>query len=696
MNKISASSDHVICITRRSEKCQEFPPSSFTGDLIQMDSELLVLPREDPDWQKALDNVNDDSDNLELWEVLIELTERIQQAASKKIHVQYNNSKRKQQEFPEVYTAIKQTTRTTYDRFLEKFVLLFGYWIKYAELEIQFAKEQGDESGGLESADAGAQRVYERAVAAFPMSVDLWVSYLGFMVSNYNKTSGMVSVNALRTLFERGVELVGKDFLSHPLWDMYIEFEESLGGDDLDNRLVRILARTVQNPLHQYARYYEKFSGLLSKYTGSHEELIALAPIPSPPGEDVATHYTRIFQRTQQGTTDRWAYESRISRSYFHVVELEQDQIENWHAYLTWEEAQGDFEQTRTLYERALVPGALYDTFWLRYVRWMLKVARGIPAKKNQIIEETRNIFRRAATIFVPVARPFIRYQFALFEESQGEIMAARDIIQAMQKQYPESEEPLSYRIDLERRVGGVEAAIAFTEALLKTNKSAKAAVAATEDLTVTSPNIRAYLIASQAKLYTRLPKKDTLKARSLFKQNANKCWSSKFFWVSYFEFEVSEAQALLRKLNANNTKDEIAIQREYQTFVQTYLDPLWSNLIASKAHLPPYLIADLSRIYADFLATSGMGPATPWAARTAFVDIDMEVNGSLVNRTRLLTKLADYGGSPAASLQRLKNENGHPGVEINPLQKQPQQTNNDNEQAFHRYFQAQGGLSTY
>lgn len=667
-----------------------------------MDTELLVLPREDPEWQKALDAVTAEPDSLELWEALIEVTERLQQAASKIVR-----SSKTGGEYPEVYSAIKETTRSTYDRFLDKFVLLFGYWIKYAEWEIKFEKE----TTAAGSAGGNAQRVYERAVAAFPVSVDLWTAYLDFMLQQ--KSASLVeSADLLRTLLERAVEFVGKDFLSHPVWDKYIELEEQLlaqnGGED-NGHLVRLLARVIQNPLHQYARYYEKFSGLLPSYTGSTEELIKLAPLSggvvAVPGEDVATHFARVFQVTQKGTTDRWTYESLISRSYFHVVELEQDQIENWHAYLTWEEAQGDFEQTRALYERALVPCALYDTFWLRYVRWMLRCAKLAKAQTqesqardyDELIEETRNIFRRASTVFVPVARPFIRYQFSLFEESQGEVVAARDIIQAMQRQNPDDEEPLSYRIELERRVGGVEAAIAYTESLIKTNKSAKAAVAATEELEVTNPGIKAYLIASQAKLYARLPKRDILKARSLFKQNANKYLASKFFWVSYIEFEIAEAQAFLRKINksSNANKTELAIQREYQSHVQTYLDPLWSTSLTTKAHLPPYLIADLSRIYSDFLVASGSGPATPWAARAAFIDVDMELNGPLVKRTKLLTKLADYGNSPAASLQRLKNENGHPGVEINPLQKQSQQAQAGgangsyvDEQTYNMYYQ--------
>lgn len=621
-----------------------------------MDPQLLVLPRQDPEWIRAYEASAADSDNLELWEALIEVTERLQMRATRIIQSKFANVENP--EFPEIYSAIKETTRQTYEAFLDKFVLLFGYWIKLAELEMGFAKELGDNKGG------NTRKVFAKAVASFPHSVELWTAYVTHLIEIEKE-----DLDEVRQVLRRGADRVGRDFLSHTFWDKYLEFEENNGGD-----VIEVLAQIVQIPLHQYARYYEKFLAVISRFDGSVEKLIEMAPLPDgQKGTDVHTHFGWVFQRTQQGTTDRWIFESKISRSYFHVLELEENQIQNWHDYLTWEEANGSPEQVRALYERTLVPAALYDVFWLRYVRWSIK---------NSSPEDVRNIFRRASTSFVPIARPFIRYQYALYEEMQGDIVSARDIFNAVQQLIPEQEEPYIYRVDFEKRVNGIEAAISYTDFLLTNVSKSYKIVPPVEEVTVTSPSVKALLLATQAKLYVQL--NNSVKARGIFKQNANKCLFSKYFWISYFEFEINEALALLR---------DPAKQINFQTQVQTYVHPLWSTMIATKSHLPPYLIDDLSRIYSDFLTSAG--PASPWSIRTAFYDVNVEVNGPLVKRSRLLTKLADYGNSPAASIQRLKFENGHPGVEINPMKIKQGQDNNE-QHFFGKYYSAQNGLSTY
>jgi pre-mRNA-processing factor 39 len=62
-----------------------------------------------------------------------------------------------------------------------------------------------------------------------------------------------------RRLFERGATFVGLDFLAHPFWDKYIEYEERQEAQD---RIFAIHARIIRIPLHQYARYYERFRNL--------------------------------------------------------------------------------------------------------------------------------------------------------------------------------------------------------------------------------------------------------------------------------------------------------------------------------------------------------------------------------------------------------------------------------------------------
>ena len=58
--------------------------------------------------------------------------------------------------------------RSTYDRVLLKFPLLFGYWKKYADFEFNIT---GPEA---------AELVYERGCSSITNSVDLWTQFCSF------------------------------------------------------------------------------------------------------------------------------------------------------------------------------------------------------------------------------------------------------------------------------------------------------------------------------------------------------------------------------------------------------------------------------------------------------------------------------------------------------------------------------------
>jgi pre-mRNA-processing factor 39 len=116
----------------------------------------------------------------------------------------------------------------------------------------------------------------------------------------------------------------------------------------------------------------------------------------------------------------RWLYESEIKRPYFHVKPLDDSQIRNWRSYLEFEEeeaskaasssrrgndneaAVGDAEaaaealavaRVYVLYERCLVPCAMYEEFWIRYARFL--GTRGD-------VERLRNVYMRADSVFLP------------------------------------------------------------------------------------------------------------------------------------------------------------------------------------------------------------------------------------------------------------------------------------------------------
>ncbi|KAI1415925.1 pre-mRNA-processing factor 39 [Hypoxylon sp. FL1857] len=446
--------------------------------------------------------VEADTDNFESWEKLIRACEGQEGGLNR------NSS-------PQALA----TLRDVYDRFLLKFPLLFGYWKKYADLEFNIS---GPES---------AEMIYERGCASITNCVDLWASYCSFKMETTH------TPHLVRELFERAATCVGLDFLSHPFWDKYLEYEERQEAQD---KIFAILQRVIHIPMHQYARYFERFRQLahsrpikelvpaetLARFRAEVEAESAAYGVVSRPELEVErdirakidTLFYDIFQKTQDETAKRWTYESEVKRPYFHVTELENAQLANWRKYLDFEEGEGDYARTAFLYERCVVTCALYDEFWLRYARWM----SAQPGKE----EEVRHIYMRAATLFVPISRPGIRLQFAYFEESCGRTGVARDIHEAILMQLPDCVEAIVSWANLERRQNGLDAAIQVYKAQID------------------SPQVniftKAVLVTRWAFLLWKI-KGSVDEARTVFLKNVQWYADSRHFWEKWLEFELEQ-----------------------------------------------------------------------------------------------------------------------------------------------------------
>ncbi|KAK9777032.1 putative Pre-mRNA-processing factor 39 [Seiridium cardinale] len=452
--------------------------------------------------KKLVAEVEVDTDSFEAWEKLIRACE------SQEGGLNRNSS-------PQALA----TLRDVYDRFLLKFPLLFGYWKKYADLEFNIS---GPES---------AEMIYERGCASITNCVDLWASYCSFKMETTH------TPHLVRELFERAATSVGLDFLAHPFWDKYIEYEERQEAHD---KIFAILQRVIHIPMHQYARYFERFrqlahnrpltelvpSDTLARFRAEVEaESASYGGMPKTELElerdiraKIDTLYYETFRQTQEETTKRWTYESEIKRPYFHVTELETAQMANWRKYLDFEEAEGDFVRTTFLYERCIVTCALYDEFWFRYAQWMASQ----PGKE----EEVRHIYMRAATIFVPVSRPGIRLQFAYFEESQGRTDVARDIHEAILMQLPDCVEAIISWANLQRRQSGLDAAIEVYKGQIDT------------------PHVdiftKAVLVTQWAFLLWKI-KGSVDEARIVFAKNVQWYADSRHFWQKWLEFELEQ-----------------------------------------------------------------------------------------------------------------------------------------------------------
>ncbi|KAL6230344.1 hypothetical protein BDW75DRAFT_234472 [Aspergillus navahoensis] len=508
----------------------------------------------------------DDPDNFETWERLVRAAEALEGGVNR-------NSN------PQAIT----TVRNVYDRFLAKFPLLFGYWKKYADLEFSIT--------GTEAADM----VYERGVASISSSVDLWTNYCTFKAETSHDT------DIIRELFERGANCVGLDFLSHPFWDKYIEYEERVEGYD---KIFAILARVIEIPMHQYARYFERYRQLaqtrpvaelappnvLSQFRA---DLDAAAGIVAPGAKADAEmerdlrlrldgYHLEIFSKTQTETTKRWTYESEIKRPYFHVTELDEGQLANWRKYLDFEEAEGSYARIQFLYERCLVTCAHYDEFWQRYARWM----SAQPGKE----EDVRNIYQRASYLYVPIANPATRLQYAYFEEMSGRVSVAKEIHEAILINIPNHVETIVSLANMCRRHGGLDAAIEVYKSQL--------------DSPQCELSTKAALVAEWARLLWKI-KGSTEEARQVFQKNQQYYLDSQAFWHSYLTFELDQPTSAATE------------SAQYERIKQVVED------IRSKSALSSDVARDLVQIYMVYLLERG----TQDAAKE-YMTLDREVHG--------------------------------------------------------------------
>lgn len=409
-------------------------------------------------------------------------------------------------------------------------------------------------------------------------------------------------------LFERSAVSVGLDFLAHPFWDKYLEFEERLEAQD---KIFAILDRVVHVPMHQYARYFERYrhlaqlrplnellpADMLAQFRAEVETegpaviQAGSQQIKAERGEleieremrtRIDNFHLEIFARTQTETTKRWTYESEIKRPYFHVTELDEGQLVNWRKYLDFEEVEGDYVRTQFLYERCLVTCAFYDEFWLRYARWMLAQA----GKE----EEVRNIYQRASMLYVPISRPAVRLQYAYFEEMCDRVELAKDIHQAILVNLPGHIETIVSLANLSRRHGGLEAAIEVYKAQI--------------DLTQCDIYAKAALVAEWARLFWKI-KGSVEEARQVFQKNQHWYLDSRAFWINYFMFELEQP---------TSADTEVT---QYKRIKQVHDD------IRRKSHLPPLTVKDITHYYMVYLLERG----TKDAARE-YMTLDREVNG--------------------------------------------------------------------
>ncbi|KAL3961752.1 hypothetical protein ACCO45_003275 [Purpureocillium lilacinum] len=497
-----------------------------------------------------------DPDNLDLWDKHINSAEKVEGGLSRNSNPQ-----------------ALSLARESFERLLHRSPLFFGYWKKYAEDEFVIS--------GTES----AEMVYERGIAANPHSVDLWAEYCRFKMDTCH------NLDVVREHFERASHAVGIDFMSHPFWDKYIEFETR---QEAHTRVFALL----------YSRYYEKLRAMahtlpltdiatpedLTRIQAEVQAESAAHGVTSRPELEVERDvrakidamYYDVFTATANEVNNRWTYESELGHQYFTTLPIQHAQLNGWRKYLDFEEAGRDYERIKFLYERCVNTCALYDEFWYRFARWMSTQ----PGKE----EEVRHIYVQAAFL-VPASRPGIRLQWAYFEESNGRVDVARDIHAGILNKLPDCTEVIISWAHLERRQGGPDAAIQVLRDHIE---------APTVNLFT-----KAMLVAEWAMLLWKA-KGSAEQARGVFVKNAQWYGDSRLFWEKWFKFELEQP---------TETEGEETTARRVKHVYDEF---------RRRSRLSAAVKRDLGKIYLDFLVHRGGKDAMK-----EFLEVDRAVFGS-------------------------------------------------------------------
>ncbi|XP_011145704.1 pre-mRNA-processing factor 39 [Harpegnathos saltator] len=377
-----------------------------------------------------------------------------------------------------------EAAREAYTKFLERYPYCYGYWRKFADYE----KKKGNPEN--------VQTVFDQGLKAISLSVDLWLHYINHCKTIYEKDE-----EKLREQYERAIQACGLEFRSDRLWESYIKWEQEA---KRFSRVTALYDRLLSTPTLAYTNHFDSFQAFVDNnlpnrilsvddFLALRAEVKALlksddttatsASDDAPPGEEPPPHEVpptdeetrairekiissrrKMHKANVNAVAARWSYEEGIKRPYFHVKPLERCQLKNWKEYLDFEIEQKDQNRIIILFERCLIACALYDEFWMRFVRYLESL-------KGDNTEKIRDVYSRACMVHHP-KKPNLHLQWAIFEEGQDNFEKAAAILENIDNVLPNMLQVAYRRINLERRRSDLEKACTLYENYISNSKN--------------------------------------------------------------------------------------------------------------------------------------------------------------------------------------------------------------------------------
>ncbi|KAM9967897.1 hypothetical protein ACTFIW_009181 [Dictyostelium discoideum] len=410
--------------------------------------------------------------------------------------------------------------RKVYSEFLNEFPLCFLYWKRFADHE--YAHNNTTQS----------IEIFEKAVLSIPHSVDIWLNYCTHLIDK------SYPVDEIRSVFKRGINIIGTDYQSGKFWEKYIEFE--MGQEN--NELASIFNSILKIPLENLQIFNEKFKDNIDRIKINdmltEEERKEYTGYDAETKQMVLQNREKWYHETLEKISKRSNFESIVNkRFFFHIQPIDEMTLSVWRSYFNYMESDPSVTQEEVikLFERCLVPCCYYSEFWLKYIKFLQESYVG--DDKNELIE---SIFERATKIFLK-KRADIHLEYSLFVESTlGNLEKAFSILENIHSLLPTHLEVILRLVSFKRRNHSIQQANQFFKKVLTTLQSDS------KTYPFLSINYISFLLSNKQSLQGEGEEEadkivDVFQtSRDVLKKSISLYPDSKLLWLYFINFEIN------------------------------------------------------------------------------------------------------------------------------------------------------------
>ncbi|PSS00319.1 Squamous cell carcinoma antigen recognized by T-cells 3 like [Actinidia chinensis var. chinensis] len=331
-------------------------------------------PKTPPDTNSDSDSDDEAQETLQIQTLETELS---QNPTNYDSHVQYIRALRKHGDIEKLRRAREAMS--------ELFPLSPSMWQEWA-------KDETSLSSGPESFPA-IEKLYERGVFDY-LSVSLWCDYLNFVQEHEPSVRECSPAGVLkaRNLFERALTAAGLHVTEgYKIWEAYREFELAIFYV-IDETAVEAREKQVQrvrNIFHrQLSVTHSDLRSTLVAYKSWEAEQGSVLDVNNSSNLDViSSHIASAYQKALEMLDARILFEERIFRQ--DVSDMER--LQEYMAYLKFEQSSGDPARVQILYERAVTEFPISNDLWLDYTRYLDRTLKASSIVKDVYSRATKN-----------------------------------------------------------------------------------------------------------------------------------------------------------------------------------------------------------------------------------------------------------------------------------------------------------------